>query len=403
MKQIKLGSLLLPMFAFVVGVTTATALIAHSLRPTPPPPQPPEPPQQHLPNKPALEMVFVLDTTGSMGGLIEGAKQKIWSIVNEVLQSESRPAVRVGLVAYRDRGDEFVTRILPLTNDLDQVYSTLMNYRAGGGGDTPENVRRALAEGVSDAGWSQSSGGIAQVLFLVGDAPPHEDYQDEPTIDVTVGAASRAGIIINTIQCGSLQDTTPVWQAIANNGQGQYFAIAQDGGVQAVSTPYDKAIAEMGAKLGATYVGYGGGGGPEGLLYRNKLNARQAEAERGVAASAPVSAAADRAKNKVLNSEAYVGDLLQSIENGSLKLDAVREEDLPEELRKLTPDERNQEIGKRLAQRKKLRAEIMSLSKQRDEYISNQRKKQAASTKQTGFDVAVARALKDQMAKKGIK
>src|SRR4029079_562253 len=108
MKQARLHSLLIPIFTFIVGVTTATALIAHSLRPAPvPPPElPPDPPPISMNNKPMLEMVFVLDTTGSMGGLLEGAKQKIWSIVNDVMQSPSRPAVRVGLVAYRDRGDE---------------------------------------------------------------------------------------------------------------------------------------------------------------------------------------------------------------------------------------------------------------------------------------------------------
>ena len=83
--------------------------------------------------KPRIEVCFVLDTTGSMGGLIEGAKQRIWGIVNEVMQSSAHPAVRIGLVAYRDRGDEYVTKVLPLTNDLDKVYSTLMDYQAGGG------------------------------------------------------------------------------------------------------------------------------------------------------------------------------------------------------------------------------------------------------------------------------
>ncbi|MBA3354038.1 MAG: VWA domain-containing protein, partial [Blastocatellia bacterium] len=90
-----------------------------------------------------LEMVFVLDTTGSMGGLIDGAKQRIWGIINEVMQKPSKPRVRVGLVAYRDNGDEYVTRILPITEDLDKAYTTLMDYQANGGGDTPENVRKA--------------------------------------------------------------------------------------------------------------------------------------------------------------------------------------------------------------------------------------------------------------------
>jgi Mg-chelatase subunit ChlD len=407
MIKTRLSRLLIPLFMFVVGVTTATALIAHSLRsapPSPPPVPPPDPPEVSMNNKPSLEMVFVLDTTGSMGGLLEGAKQKIWSIVNEVMQSPSRPAVRVGLVAYRDRGDAYVTRVLPLTNDLDKVYSTLMEYKAEGGGDTPEDVRRALADGVHEAGWSQSSSSIAQILFLVGDAPPHEDYQNEPSTEVSVGDASRAGIIINTIQCGNMSETTQVWQAIAGRGQGQYFSIAQNGGVQAISSPYDKQIAELGAKLGATYMAYGGGAGEAGERHRSEARAGQAAKETAVALSAPASAAADRAINKVVNSDAYIGDLLQGIENGTLKLDSVADPELPAELRKLSINERKTEIAKRLAERARLRAEIMSLSKQRDEFISGERKKQvAAGSKDAGFDVAVSRALKVQVEKKGIK
>ena len=122
---------------------------------------------------PTMEMVFVLDTTGSMGGLLTGAKQRIWGIVNEVMQTSSVSSVKVGLVAYRDRGDQYVTQVLPLTEDLDKVYSSLMDYEADGGGDEPENVRRALADGVAKAGWSQAASNHAQILFLVGDAPPH--------------------------------------------------------------------------------------------------------------------------------------------------------------------------------------------------------------------------------------
>jgi uncharacterized protein YegL len=345
-------------------------------------------------------MVFVLDTTGSMSGLIEAAKQRIWSIVNEVMQAPSRPAVRVGLVAYRDRGDEYVTKVLPLTNDLDQVYTTLMNYMANGGGDTPENVRRALADGVHNAGWSQQSPGLAQILFLVGDAPPHEDYQEEPTTEATVADAIRSGIVVNTIQCGNIPETQPIWQAIAQRGQGQYFAIAQDGGVQAITTPYDKRLAELAAALGGTYLAYGGGAGAEGVRYRAEAKARQSEAESSVAASAPAEARADRAFNKVVNADAYVGDLLQAIENGSVKLESVKDEDLPEELKKLSPAQRKQDVDRRLAERQKLRNEILSLSKQRDEFVAAERKKQG---KQTGFDAAVASALKEQLNRKGIK
>ena len=133
----------------------------------------------------------------------------------------------------------------------------------------------------------------------------------------------------------------------------------------------------------------------------DQADARQASSEEKVAGAAPSVAQADRAVNKALNRDAYVGDLLQSVENGSVKLDDVKAEDLPEDLQKLSAADRQKEVERRLAERQKLRDEIVSLSKQRDEYIAAERKKQAGG--QNGFDAAVASALKDQMSRKGIK
>lgn len=380
---------------FAFGVIMTSALLTTSAR------RPAhEPPVKKADGK-TLEMVFVLDTTGSMGGLIEGAKQRIWGIVNEVQQSPARPDVRVGLVAYRDKGDAYVTQVLPLTNDLDKVYTTLMEYSADGGGDGPEDVRRALADGVRKAGWSKADAGTAQIVFLVGDAPPHDDYVQEPDTLKTTAEAVAAGMVVNTIQCGADPQTQSVWQQIARRGEGQYFRIAQDGGVQTIATPYDSRLSELGNKLGATYLAYGGGAGPEGERYRMAADAAQASTETTVAKAAPSTARAERAVNKALNRDAYVGDLLQSIENGSVKFDEVKSEDLPDDLKKLSAAERAKEVGRRLDERKKIRDEIVSLKKQRDDYIAAERKKQAGG--QTGFDAAVASALREQLSRKGIK
>lgn len=340
-----------------------------------------------------LEMVFVLDTTGSMGGLIDGAKQRIWGIINEVMQKPTKPRVRVGLVAYRDNGDEYVTKLLPITEDLDKAYTTLMDYRAGGGGDTPENVRKALAEGVRGAGWSQSRRGLAQIVFLVGDAPP-QNYAQEPDVLITTAEAVRKNMIVNTIQCGNLDGTREIWQTIALRGEGRYFAIAQDGGVQAISTPYDSKLAELAGKVGSTYVGYG-----EKSKRELNISARQVT-ELSIAGRAPAAAQADRAVNKAVNTFQYDGDLVQDVENESVKLKDIKTEDLPEDLQKLSPAEREKTVAARIAERKKIRAEILELSKQRDAYIAAERKKLGQSS---GFDTAVAAALKEQLLKKGIR
>src|SRR5882672_9971015 len=129
--------------------------------------------------KPRIEVCFVLDTTGSMSGLIEGAKQKIWSIANEVIAAKPTPTVKFGLVAYRDRGDEYVTKLTPLTEDLDAVYADLKKLKADGGGDTPESVSQALDVAVRKIAWSQDRA-VLKIIYLVGDAPPHTDYADGP-------------------------------------------------------------------------------------------------------------------------------------------------------------------------------------------------------------------------------
>jgi Mg-chelatase subunit ChlD len=390
--------ILTAVITFAIGVAVATAWVINRAK------EPTIAPVNPAPIKstgPAMEMVFVLDTTGSMGGLLTGAKERIWGIVNEVMQTSKLSSVKVGLVAYRDRGDQYVTQVLPLTDDLDKVYATLMEYEAAGGGDEPENVRRALAEGVAKAGWSRTSSGQAQILFLVGDAPPH-DYPDEPDTLTTADLAVKQGIIVNTIQCGNSSTTRQVWEAIARRGQGKYFLIPQNGGVQTISTPYDDQLSQLGSRLGGTYLAYGGGAGADGERFRAAQKDSSDKYEATFALRAAPAAVAERSVNKALNSKAYIGDLLQDIENGSTKLESVKTEDLPSELQKLTAEERTKEIQKRLAERSEIRKQILALSKQRTDYIAAEQKKRTGGA-QNGFDVAVSAALREQLAKKGIR
>src|SRR5438034_6060530 len=90
--------------------------------------------------KPQVEVVFCLDTTGSMGGLIDAAKQKIWAICNQIAGGKPTPQLKVGLVAFRDRGDDYVTKVFDLTEDLDAIHTHLMDFKAAGGNDFPESV-----------------------------------------------------------------------------------------------------------------------------------------------------------------------------------------------------------------------------------------------------------------------
>src|SRR5438094_2089862 len=128
--------------------------------------------------RPRVEVVFCLDTTGSMGGLIDAAKQKIWSISNQIASGKPTPELKIGLVAFRDKGDAYITKVYDLSDDLDAVYANLKTFQAQGGGDTPEHVNQALFDAVHKIKWSTDKKTL-RLLFLVGDAPPHMDYADD--------------------------------------------------------------------------------------------------------------------------------------------------------------------------------------------------------------------------------
>src|SRR5215470_12036836 len=273
-------------------VTGAAILVAASLAWAAPagdrrPARPPENPQQNQPAaeaapkvRPKVEVVFVLDTTGSMGGLIQGAKEKIWSVAKHIVSGKPTPEVSIGLVAYRDIGDEYVTKKFALTGDLDSVFEHLMAFRADGGGDTPEHVAKGLYDAVYGMQWSENA---MKVIFLVGDAPPHTDYHDGYDYQKILKEASRREIRVHTIRCGNDPNTARYWTEIAKLGHGTFASIAQNGGVVAMATPMDGELADLGRKLNET-----------ALVYGDDDTRARVATKASAAAAAPAPAAADR-------------------------------------------------------------------------------------------------------------
>jgi len=346
------------------------------------------------PTERAIEAVFVLDTTGSMSGLLEGAKRKIWSIADAMGGSQRGVPVRIGLVAYRDRGDAYVTRRVELTEDLDKVWGELRQLRAEGGGDTPESVNLALHEAVQLMPWSRSPG-VYRVIFLVGDAPPHLDYPQDVGFRESAALAARRDIVINTVQCGGLPETTPVWQEIAQLGLGQFAAIDQDGAMLALHTPHDDELAELNRRLAATVIPYGDAG-------------EQAELREKVESSlgAPPEAAAARLTYLAKRGGvANLGrkDLVDAAAAGEVDVAKLPAAELPAPLQALDPGARKQYVETRTAERKNLQERIAKLGAQRDEYLHKEEEKARAAGGGDGFDAKVRAVVKEQAAKKGIR
>jgi Mg-chelatase subunit ChlD len=339
-------------------------------------------------SRPTLEVVFVLDTTSSMGGLIEGAKEKIWSIASRMATGKPTPHIKVGLVGFRDKGDAYVTKRFDLTDDLDAVYKNLKAFQAEGGGDGPEHVGQALGEATRLMSWSQNQK-TAKMIFLVGDAPPHDDYNDGFNSLKMAKEAIQKGIVVNTVRCGNQADTEVNFKQIAKLADGSFDSIGQTGGMLAVKTPFDDEIGKLSGAIADTSVFAGS------KSVRDEGG--KAKAERKMLAP---SAAADRVSyltNSGLGSAGGSTRGAVDLADAPQKLAEIKEEELPEELKKLTANERTQFVAKQAEQRKQLAAQATALSKKRDEWILKN-----AKTDKDSFDNRVFESVKTNAAKVGV-
>jgi hypothetical protein len=353
-----------------------------------PPPAPPVAPAV-VAAKPRVDLVFALDTTGSMSGLIEGAKQKIWSIASFVARAQPTPELRVGLVAYRDVGDSYVTRVFDLDDDLDRVYKRLLSFHADGGGDGPEHVARALHEAVHKMSWAQQTNGSVRLIYVVGDAPPHLDYQDGYDLSRAARAAANKGIQVHAIRCGNDPETATSFRRVAALGHGEFLTIDQDGGMRERRTPFDEELATLHDKLSDTVVAYGGAKG----------EATRGALEAAAAAPAPVKAArAGYLSAKKDSAGPLADDLVAGVASGRVDLGSLSAAELPRSLAALPEEKRKEKVVEQARQRTELLDRIAKVSADRDAFL---RKAPAAGP--AGFDGEVEKTVRKAGAAAGLR
>lgn len=158
---------------------------------------------QALPGTPRLDVLFLLDATGSMGDEIAQIQQTIVSIAERIDRMQPRPELRFALVSYRDRGDDYVTRVHDFTADVAAFRELLLATSAGGGGDEPESLNEALHAAVARVSWADDA---VRLAFLVADAPPHLDYTQDYDYVSEAQAAVAQGVKVYTIAASNTGD-----------------------------------------------------------------------------------------------------------------------------------------------------------------------------------------------------
>ena len=184
--------------------------------------------ESSYPDGVALDLLFLLDATGSMSDEITQIKETPLSVSARIGDLPSRPDLRFGMVTYRDREDEFITRVYDFNPDVQRFLNTIREVSADGGGDTPESLNEALHVAVREPTWRQ--GDAIRLVFLVADAPPHLDYPQDYDYAEEMVEANRRGIKIFSIASSGLDDQGEyVFRQIAQHTMGRFIFIVYGG------------------------------------------------------------------------------------------------------------------------------------------------------------------------------
>lgn len=333
-----------------------------------------------------IEVAFVIDTTGSMANLIEGAKRKIWSIANTVVDINPDAEISMALIAYRDFGDQYVVKTYNMSPDIQGLYGNLLKFRANGGGDTPEAVNEALDASIKKIQWTMGSK-TRRIVFLVGDAPPHMDYNG-PKYPEIIRHARSSGISIHAVQAGKSSRTRKIWKEIAALGGGTYIPIPQSGGqITVIETPYDDEIILLQRRLDDTIIPYGNQKRRASL--HQKLRTRSSAGRSVRVENSKFYAKRGKRKEVVTGG----GDLIADIKNKDVVLGKIKREELPEEIRALDADGQKTYISRKIAERSALEKEMEILVKKHDGFSAKKAKESAGTKTADSFDKAVSRAL----------
>lgn len=179
----------------------------------------------------SLDLMIMCDTTGSMGDELEYLKVELESIVRKIQSDNGNMTVRTSVNFYRDDGDEYVVRQFPFTDDIEKSAEAIREQSADGGGDFPEAVHTALDSAINNHSWNDDWN-ATRIMFLVLDAPPHEDAQIVSEVNKHIREAAEKGIRIVPIASSGIDKSTEyLLRTMSFTTGGTYTFLTDDSGV----------------------------------------------------------------------------------------------------------------------------------------------------------------------------
>jgi hypothetical protein len=309
-----------------------------------------------------IQLCLLLDTSNSMDGLINQAKSQLWQIVNELSRMQKRGEnirVEVALYEYGNNGlpatSGYIRQVTPFTRDLDRLSEALFSLNTNGGSEYCGHV---IGSSLNQLQWNSSREGL-KMIFIAGNEPFN---QGSVNYEVACRWAAEKGVVVNTIFCGDYREgIATFWKRGADLGGGSYFAIDSDRETMGEPTPWDDDLVRLNSRINSTYVPYGRSG-------KESYERQAAQDMNAAKLSAPVSAARTASKGSGLY-KASEWDLVDALEEKKVTAAQLRKEELPEELRNMSPAQLEVYAGQKKMERAEVKAQIADLGRKREAYL----------------------------------
>ena len=343
--------------------------------------------------KPRIQVALLLDTSGSMDGLIEQAKSQLWRMVNELAKASKdgqTPDIELALYEYgktpRGEANGFIYQLTPFTRDLDLVSEKLFELKTNGG---DEYCGQVIKTALEELYWSDNNNDL-KIVYIAG----NEGF-DQGKVDYRVSCpnAAQSNLNINTIYCGDCEEGVKLlWEDGAKKGNGEYLCINHNNKVVHIPTPYDDDIVRLNQKLNDTYISFGN----RRSEMRNRQIQQDANAMTYGKANAVERAVSKSKKSTYSNAQ---WDLVDAMESNEDILDDVKEKELPEEMQKLSKAERKTYVEKKAKERASIQAEINKLNKKRTTLVVKKRAEMSGDKSNT-LDQVMLKTTREQAQKK---
>jgi hypothetical protein len=347
--------------------------------------------QKALDDRRDVDLAICLDTSGSMRGLLDSARQSIWAIVNDLALAKPAPRLRIALLTFGNDGHSkangWVRVDTGFTGDLDLVSEKLFALKTNGG---TELVGRVLQASLEQLRWTSSSNAL-KLIVVAG----NESADQDKMVDFRSQCkkAISRGIMINSIYCGNPGDQlAPVWNMVAKLADGHFDTINQHGTV-ALQSPFDAQITSLSAALNTTYIPLGADGARGN---RNQI------VQDGNASHLNSQASAQRCQAKASGNYYCSWDLVDNLRTKKLKISEVKVTDLPENMRKMTMKERVAYVAEMQKKRTDIQKKVIDLTAKRSAWCTQELEKRRDG-KGTSFESAVRKSVRAQAEAKGLK